>query len=96
MRKGDVKSIERCDFIHSISANVKTFAKAVRGHWGVENPPNWRLDVVFGDDASRILKGHLAAIMSNIHHLCMNLFQQESSAPSLAKQRRKAAWYDSY
>jgi len=94
--EGDVKSIERRYFINSITANAKVFANAVRGHWGVENPLHWRLDVVFGDDASRIRKGHAATIMTSIRHLCMNLFQQESSSLSLAKKRRKAAWNDRY
>jgi len=84
--KGDVKSIERRYFINSIAADAKIFAKAVRGHWGVENPLHWRLDVVFGDDVSRIRKGHAAAIMTSIRHLCMNLFQQEPSSLSLAKE----------
>jgi len=92
----DVKSIERRYFIHSIPADAKSFANAVRGHWGVENRLHWRLDVVFGDDASRLRKGNAAAIMTSIRHLCMNLFQQEPSSLSLAKKRRKAAWNDSY
>jgi len=94
--EGDVKSVERRYFINSIPTDAKLFAKAVRGHWGVENPLHWRLDVVFGDDASRIRKGNAAAIMTSVRHLCMNLFQQEPSSLSLTKKRRKAAWNDSY
>jgi len=84
--EADVKSIERHYFINSIPADTKRFANAVRGHWGVENPLHWRLDVVFGDDASRIRKGNAAAIMTSVRHLCMNLFQQEPSSLSLAKK----------
>ncbi len=93
---GEIKSTERRYFINSIPADARQFAKAVRGHWGVENPLHWRLDVVFGDDASRIRKGNAATIMTSIRHLCMNLFQQESSSLSLAKKKRKAAWNDRY
>ena len=82
--------------MNSIPAQAKPFAHAVRGHWGVENPLHWRLDVVFGDDASRIRKGHGPAIMTSIRQLCMNLFEREASAMSLAKKRRKAAWNDDY
>ncbi len=84
--EADVKSIERHYFINSIPADAKRFANAVRGDWGVENPLHWRLDVVFGDDASRIRKGNAAAIMTSVRHLCMNLFQQEPSSLSLAKK----------
>lgn len=94
--QGDKKSVERRFFINSISADAKRFAQAVRGHWGVENPLHWRLDVVLGDDASRIKKGDAAAIMTSIRHLCMNLFEREPSKISLAKKRLKAAWSDNY
>ncbi len=68
----------------------------MRGHWGVENSLHWRLDVVFGEDASRIRKGNAPAIMTSIRHLCMNLFELESSSLRLSKKRRKAAWNDDY
>lgn len=94
--RGDARTVERRYFINSIRAQAKPFANAVRGHWGVENPLHWRLDVVFGDDASRIRKGAGPAIMTSIRHLCMNLFEQDASSMSLAKKRRKAAWNDQY
>jgi predicted transposase YbfD/YdcC len=93
---GDTQSVERRYFINSIPAAAPRFAQAVRGHWGVENRLHWRLDVIFGDDASRIRKGHAPAIMTSVRHLCMNLFEQEGSSLSLAKKRRKAAWNDDY
>jgi len=92
--QGDTRTVERRYFINSIPATADRFARAVRGHWGVENPLHWRLDVVFGDDASRIRKGNAPAIMTSIRHLCMNLFESEASSMSLAKKRRKAAWTD--
>ena len=94
--QGEHRTIERRYFINSIEAKAKVFAKAVRGHWGVENPLHWRLDVILGDDASRIRKGNGAAIMTSIRQLCMNLFEREKSSISLAKKRRKAAWDDRY
>ena len=94
--QGDTHSVEQRYFINSIPAQVKSFAHAVRGHWGIENPLHWRLDVVLGDDASRIRKGNGPAIMTSIRQLCMNLFEREASSMSLAKKRRKAAWNDDY
>jgi predicted transposase YbfD/YdcC len=94
--QGDTRTVERRYFINSIPAKADRFARAVRGHWGVENPQHWRLDVVFGDDASRIRKGNGPAIMTSIRHLCMNLFESEVSSMSLAKKRRKAAWNNDY
>ena len=92
----DRHTVERRLFINSIPADAKRFAQAVRGHWGVENRLHWRLDVVLGEDASRIRKGDAPAILTSIRHLCMNLFEQEPSKLRLAQKRRKAAWDDDY
>lgn len=93
---GEGQRIEQRYFINSIPTDAKRFAQAVRGHWGIENRLHWRLDVVLGDDACRIREDRGATIMTSIRQLCMNLFQQEGSALSLAKKKRKAAWSDSY
>jgi predicted transposase YbfD/YdcC len=95
-QQGDTRTLERRYFINSIAAQAKPFAQAVRGHWGVENILHWQLDVVFGEDASRIRKSNGPAMMTTIRHLCMNLFEREPSAMSLAKKRRKDAWNDDY
>lgn len=89
--QGDTHNVERRYFINSIPAQAKLFAVAMRGHWGIENLLHWRLDMVLGDDASRIRKGYGPAIMTSILYLCMNLFEHKSSSLSLAKKRRKAA-----
>ena len=94
--QGDKKTVEARFFIASISQDAKRFAQAVRGHWGVENPLHWRLDVVFGEDASQIRKDNGPAIMTAIRHLCLNLFENDPSSLSMAKKRRKAAWSDEY
>ena len=93
---GTTETVERRYFINSIPAQATRFANAVRDHWGVENRLHWRLDVLFGDDASRIRKGNAPAIMTTIRHLCLNLFEQESSKLRMSQKRRKAAWNDNY
>ena len=92
--QGDQHTIEKRFFINSIPADAKKFSQAVRGHWGVENPLHWRLDVILGDDESTIRTGNGPAIMTSMRHLCLNLFEREPSPLSLAKKRRKAAWND--
>ena len=39
-------------------ADIDTFARVVRSHWGIENQLHWHLDVNFGEDASRARKGN--------------------------------------
>jgi predicted transposase YbfD/YdcC len=77
---GETQTVEQRYFINSIRANAQRFAHGVRGNWGIENRLHWRLDVVFGDDASGIRKGNAPAIMTSIRHLCVNLFDQEPSS----------------
>lgn len=94
--QGQSHSIERRYFINSIKPDANIFAKAVREHWGVENPLHWRLDVIMEDDASRIKKDNGATILTSIRHLCMNLFECEPTKMSLAKKKRKAGWSDNF
>jgi predicted transposase YbfD/YdcC len=89
-------TVERRFFLCSIPANAKLFAKAVRGHWGIENRLHWRMDVVFKEDASRIRKGFAPAIMTSIRHLCINLFEKAGSKLSLNKQRYMATLDDNF
>jgi len=93
---GEKETVERRYFINSFAADAKLFAKAVRGHWDVENRLHWRLDVVFREDESRIRKGNAPAIMTTIRHLCLGLFDADATPGSLAKKRRKASWSDTY
>lgn len=94
--QGGNTTVERRFFIASIPADAKLFAKAVRGHWGIENTLHWRLDVTFSEDASRIRTGNGPAMMTSIRHLCINLFEREGSKLSLPKKQNKAAWDDAF
>ncbi|MGB0361025.1 MAG: ISAs1 family transposase, partial [Endozoicomonas sp.] len=94
--QGAKVTVEQRLFISSISADAERFAKAVRGHWAIENTLHWRLDVTLSEDASRIRKGNGPAMMTCIRHLCVNLFEREGSNLSLPKKQNKAAWEDDY
>jgi predicted transposase YbfD/YdcC len=95
--KNGVVSKEKRYYLCSIDLNVKTFARAVRGHWGVENRCHWVLDVIFKEDESRARSGHAAENLSTTRGFAMNLIRQESSAKkSLRSKVKKAGWNNSY
>ena len=48
------ETIEVRYYISSLAMGVKELARAVRGHWGIENTCHWVLDVTYREDESRI------------------------------------------
>ncbi len=53
---GKPSDLERRYYISSRLMTAEVFAKAVRGHWGIENRLHWMLDVSFGEDAATVRK----------------------------------------
>jgi predicted transposase YbfD/YdcC len=45
-------------YISSLGVDVKQFARAVRGHWSIENGCHWVLDMTFREDESRTREQH--------------------------------------
>ncbi len=81
---------ERRYYLSSAALDAKTFAAAVRGHWGIENRLHWVLDVVFHDDLARLRSGHGPQNMAVVKHMAMNLIRHPKDKHSL-KNRRKLA-----
>ena len=79
-------------FILSLEPKVRRFAKAVRGHWGIENSLHWVLDVTFNEDQSRIRKDNGPDNFGLLRRFAITLIKQDSSPGSIRKKRKRAAW----
>ena len=80
-------------YLSSLPPKVKTFAKAVRGHWGFENRLHWSLDVTFAEDQSRVRMDHGPANLGMLRRLALSMLQQDtSSKDSLRGKRLSAGW----
>src|SRR5205814_587418 len=80
-------------YLSSLPPKVKTFAKAVRGHWGIENRLHWSLDVTFAEDQSRVRQGHGPANLGLIRRLALSILQQDTSCKdNLRGKRLRAGW----
>jgi predicted transposase YbfD/YdcC len=83
-------------FISSLPAEVKAFARAVRGHWGIENGLHWVLDVAFGEDASRVRKDHGPENLAWLRRVALSLLRNEPGADSVKCKRKMAGWDNDY
>jgi predicted transposase YbfD/YdcC len=70
-------SVERRYYLSSLSADIQRFAKAVRGHWSIENQLHWVLDVVFGEDQARARTKQAAENLAAMRRLAVNLLRRD-------------------
>ncbi len=83
-------------FVSSRALTATQAAQAVRGHWAIENRLHWVLDVTFGDDQSRLRKGHGARKMATIRHFALNLVRTAADKRSIKSRRKLAGWAPDY
>jgi predicted transposase YbfD/YdcC len=96
-----VRGGKPCDdvrvYIMSRKLSARRFGAAVRGHWGIENSLHWQLDMSFGEDRSRIRKGHADANFAIVRRMALSLLKNERSQKVGVKTKRlTAGWNDDY
>jgi predicted transposase YbfD/YdcC len=88
---------ERRYYLSSLSVDVEKFARAVRGHWAIENSLHWVLDVQCGEDRSRVRAGHAAANLATLRRLALNLLKQDRTKKRGIKGKQlNASWDHAY
>ncbi len=80
--------MERRYYLSSLPVDVAQLAKAVRGHWAVENQLHWVLDVVFGENQSRARTGHAVANLGLLRRLALNLLRRDKTCKRGAKGKQ--------
>jgi predicted transposase YbfD/YdcC len=90
------ETIEVRYYISSLEADVKQFARAVRGHWSVENGCHWVLDMTFREDESRIRERHLRENFAWLNRFALSLLKQHPGRQSLVMKRRSCGWSDAF
>jgi predicted transposase YbfD/YdcC len=82
-------SVERRYYISSLKGtDAARMAKAIRGHWSVENQLHWRLDMTFREDESRLRKDHSAENFSRLRRIAMNQLRKEPDKKISLKGQR--------
>ena len=88
-------SVERRYYISSLGGlDAARIARYGRGHWSVENSLHWQLDVSFGEDQSRIRKGHGAENYSRLSRIALNLLKRDRTIKAGIKAKRLNAGWD--
>jgi predicted transposase YbfD/YdcC len=83
-------------YISSLEVEVKEFARAVRGHWSIENSCHWTLDMTFREDESRLREGKLRENFAWLNRFALSLLKQHPGRQSLVMKRRSCGWSDAF
>jgi predicted transposase YbfD/YdcC len=83
-------------YVSSAVLSAERAAQAVRSHWAIENSLHWVLDVTFGEDQSRLRKGHGAKNMAVVRHFAINLARATKDKRSVRLRRKCAGWDPNY
>lgn len=58
---------------------VDDYARASRGHWGVENALHWSLDVTFNEDQARVRKDHAPMNLSSVRKIALSILRNDKT-----------------
>jgi predicted transposase YbfD/YdcC len=90
------ETIEVRYYISSLDLDVKRFARAVRGHWGIENTCHWSLDITYREDESRIREKALRENFAWLNRFTLSLLKQHPGKLSIVMKRRSCGWSEKF
>jgi predicted transposase YbfD/YdcC len=96
-REGEKESVEVRHYLSSLPVDVNLFARAVRGHWSVENACHWTLDVTFREDDSRVRERVLGNNITWLYRFTLSILKQHPDRRhSLIMRRRLCGWSEKF
>jgi predicted transposase YbfD/YdcC len=90
------ESTERRYYLSSLRMGVSEFARAVRGHWGIENGCHWSLDFTFREDESRIREKRLRENWAWLNRFLLSLLKPYPDKDSIVMRRRACGWDENF
>jgi predicted transposase YbfD/YdcC len=90
------ETVEVRYYISSLEVDARQFARAVRGHWSIENSCHWSLDMTFREDESRIRERQLRENFAWLNRFALSLLKQHPGGQSLVMKRRSCGWSDAF
>jgi predicted transposase YbfD/YdcC len=78
-------------FIGSGRLGPRQVARAMQGHWGIENHLHWHLDVHLGEDKSRIHNRNAARNFATMRKLALCVLKRHPAEKSIPRKRKLAA-----
>jgi len=95
-RIGDKTQRETVYYLSSLPPDAERILAVTRAHWSVENTFHWTMDMVFGEDASRVRLDEAPENFAVIRHIAMNLLKRHPGKQSLKRKRFRAALDDAF
>lgn len=94
--KGEVAQDVRY-YLSSLKADSQEFARAVRGHWGIENSLHWVLDVTFREDECRIRSGNAPENLAILRRLALSILKRiKHNKRGIKVKMKRAGWDNSF
>lgn len=92
------RTVERRYYLSSLHVDAGRLARAVRGHWAIENQLHWVMDVLFKEDQSRARSGYAAENLATLRRWALNLIKcdQQKKKRSLKGRMKAAGWDNRY
>ncbi|MFC1463749.1 MAG: ISAs1 family transposase [Candidatus Brachytrichaceae bacterium NZ_4S206] len=99
-RVGQTEREQVSFFVTGLKKDVKRFARAVRAYWRIENGEHWVLDVMFGEDLSRVRTGYSAENFAGLRRVALSILtagrSDEEDERAIKARRLRAARSDDF